>query len=272
MQSHLAWEDGPSPPDGPPPSQHTAVQRGEVLPAAVEAAIWRGDQLGGPIGDTVSTGFEALDAALPGGGWPCQGLTEVLTAQYSLLEWRLLAPALRAISDARKPIVVVGAPHPPFPAGLRREGIDESNLIWIDVDTPAQRLWATEQLIKSSACGIVLSWLPAVRREQIHRMQVLAATCEAPAVLFRLADAAEEASAAPLRLIGAVDIDWALNIKLLKRKGPPLDRVLRLPSVPGGIQDVMTPRLRYPSRLVSREPEHVVVRPASAISRQHAAS
>ena len=49
-----------------------------ALPPAVAAAVWRGDQLGRATAPTRSSGFAALDAQLPGGGWPCQGLTELL--------------------------------------------------------------------------------------------------------------------------------------------------------------------------------------------------
>ena len=78
------------------------------LPPEVEQAVWRGSDLGHASGTVVSSGFAALDAELPGGGWPTRGLTEVLSPQPSVLEWRLIGPALQGIVAAGGHIVVIG--------------------------------------------------------------------------------------------------------------------------------------------------------------------
>ena len=229
-----------------------------ALPPEVEASIWRGDQLGRGAELVVPTGFAGLDAELPGGGWGCRGLTEVLTSQFALLEWRLTTPALRGISDQGRDIVVVGPPRRPFPPSLQLDGIDTDRILWVDVDKPADRLWSTEQAIKSNACGAVLAWLPQVRADQVRRLQVLAAGCDAPVFLFRLASAASEASAAPLRVEAKLCEDWELRVRILKRRGAPCETELRLESIPCGLKTIMTPRLRYPSRFTSRVPDAVV--------------
>ena len=224
------------------------------LPAAVAAALWRADQLGSPVAATVSSGFEALDAVLPGGGWPGHGVTDILSAQSGTLEWRLLGPLLRRVCAAGRSVVLVGPPRPPHPPGLRLEGINERQLVWVQAETPAERLWATEQLVKAQACGALIAWLPQVRAEQVRRLQVLAAGCAAPVFLCRPAAAARESSAAPLRLLVRVGADWELLVDVFKRKGPPLEGTLHLPSVPGGLQAILTPRLQKPSALLPRDP------------------
>jgi len=240
------------------------------LPAAVEAAIWRGDQLGSSVNAVLASGFAALDAVLPGGGWPCGALTEVLSAQFSILEWRLLAPALRQVCQAGRSVVVVGPPKAPHVPGLRHEGIDDRQLVWIKADTPAERLWSTEQLIKSNAFGALIAWLPQIRQEQIRRLQVLSSYGEAPVFLCRPLSVASQASAAPLRVHARVGMDWELHVEILKRKGPPLAEILRLPSMPGGLMTVITPRLRHPSRLLSRETDDVVVSAPAPARRRRA--
>ena len=40
-------------------------------------SLWRGR--GAAVADGLPTGFAALDAVLPGGGWPRQGLVEIIT-------------------------------------------------------------------------------------------------------------------------------------------------------------------------------------------------
>jgi protein ImuA len=162
MAISLSWADGESTPDAPQPSfRPSNVSRWPVpLSHAVESAIWRGDALGTPVTTTVGTGFKALDAELPGNGWPCQSLTEVLQVQPSVLEWRLLAPAMRTLVDQGKQIVIVGPPRPPYLPGPKHLGLDERHLVWIQADNPLERLWATKQLIKANAAGMLVAWLP----------------------------------------------------------------------------------------------------------------
>jgi protein ImuA len=90
----------------------------------------------------LSSGFKALDAQLPGGGWPCGSLTKVLQVQPTVLEWRLLAPAIRSLVAQGKQIVVVGPPKAPHIPGLVHLGLDERHLVWIHADKPVERLWA----------------------------------------------------------------------------------------------------------------------------------
>jgi len=60
--------------------------------------IWRGDSLNRAGAPVVSSGFPALDAELPGGGWPAGALTEILPAHEGIGELRLLGPALASLS------------------------------------------------------------------------------------------------------------------------------------------------------------------------------
>jgi protein ImuA len=233
-----------------------------ALPPVVAAALWRADQMGSPVAATLPSGFEALDAVLPGGGWPGHGVVDILSAQSGALEWRLLGPLLQRLSEAGRSVVLVGPPRPPHPPGLRRVGISERQLVWVQAETPAERLWATEQLVRARSCGALIAWLPQVRAEQVRRLQVLAAAGPpCPVFLCRPATAARESSAAPLRLLVQVEADWALRVEVVKRKGPPLEAALWLPSVPGGLQPLLTPRLRHPSALVSRDPAPVPAPP-----------
>lgn len=222
------------------------------LPPAVAAAIWRGHQVGAPVSGTVPTGWPALDAELPGGGWPRHAVTEILQAQPGIGEWRLLAAALRTVVSAGRTIVVVGPTRRPHLPGLRRLGLDDEHLVWVKTDTPAQRLWTTEQLVKGNACGAVVAWLPQARQEQIRRLQIGAQSCEGPVFLCRPAAAAFEASAAPLRVQVGVDVDWQLRVRILKRKGSTHDAPMTLRSVPGGLDSILTPRLAAPSRLIAQ--------------------
>jgi protein ImuA len=270
MAAALQWDAGDEEPVPAsfPSSQHrvrgrrTPARPGELTPA-VAAAIWRGNELGSPVTTVLSSGFPTLDAELPGAGWPCHSLTELLQPQPTVAEWRLLAPAIRQVVGRGGNIVVVGPPKSPHIPGLRHIGLDERHLVWIQAETPAERLWVTEQLVKANAAGLLVSWLPQARQEQIRRLQVHAQACDGPVFLCRPAAAEHEPSAAPLRVQLRFGMDWELHVHFLKRRGPTHEGTLTLSSVPGGLESVITPRLRTPSDIIAsrntREaPVHVV--------------
>ena len=281
MQTTFNWLDAPSQrqpsvlPRNPP-----AIAAPDVpdpafpaLPPAVEAAVWRANELGQGKRSVVSSGWASLDAELPGGGWPRGAVTEVLATQPSVLEWRLLSPALRQVVAAGGQVVVIGpARHPHLP-GLLHEGLDERQLVWIRAEAPSERMWVTEQLIRSNAAGAIIAWLPQARQEQLRRLQVGALACEGLVFLCRATAARHEASASPLRVHASVGLDWELKVNVFKRRGPVHEGELILPSVPGGLSAILTPRLRKPSRLISRgATADVVGSPSSfAASRRHAA-
>lgn len=242
-----------------------------VLSSAMSQVVWRGDELGSHVVDTVPSGWPALDQELPGSGWPRRSMTEVLTAQPSVLEWRILSPGLKPIVDEGGQVVVVGPPRHPHLPGLLHMGLSDKQFIWIQADSPAERLWTTEQLIKSNSVGAIISWLPKVRPEQLRRLQVCAQSCEAPVFLCRPESAQYESSAAPLRVHASASQDWELKVHILKRKGPSHEQTLVLNSVPGGLASILTPRLRRPSALTPIEVPHAVGRPI-AVPRTERAS
>ena len=269
MRAALEWagdhDEGPAP--APLSPVKLLLQPGDELPRHVAAAIWRGDELGSPVTAVVSSGFQALDAELPGHGWPCRALTEVLQAQPSVAEWRLLAPALRQTVALGQDVVVVGPPKHPHLPGLRHMGLDERKLVWIQSEAPAERLWVTEQLIKANAGGALVAWLPQARQEQVRRLQVCAQHWDGLIFLCRPAAAEHEPSAAPLRVQLRFGLDWELHLHVLKRKGPTHEGTVNLRSVPGGLDAILTPRLQQPSLIISHrqtreEPQDVVGSPA----------
>ena len=269
MRAALEWagdhDEEPAP--APLAPVKLLLQPGDALPRHIAAAIWRGDELGSPITSVMSSGFQALDAQLPGHGWPCRSLTEVLQAQPSVAEWRLLAPALRHTVGLGQDVVVVGPPKHPHLPGLRHMGLDERRLVWIQSEAPAERLWVTEHLIKANAGGALVAWLPQARQEQIRRLQVCAQHWDGLIFLCRPAAAQHEPSAAPLRVQLRFGLDWELHVHVLKRKGPTHEGIVNLRSVPGGLDTILTPRLQQPSLIIAQrqtreEPQDVVGSPA----------
>ncbi|MFI8619253.1 translesion DNA synthesis-associated protein ImuA [Acidovorax sp. NPDC077693] len=214
------------------------------LPILVRESVWTGDDLAHQQHPTIPTGFELLDASLPGGGWPTRTLTEVLSAQAPLCEWRLLSRCLPSLVKDGGQLLLVAPPQQPHAGGLAQLGVPADQVVWIQAKTPAERLWVTEQLVKSNPRGAVLSWLPQARADQIRRLQVHAQSCQSPVFLFRPVNAQREASPAPLRTLVSLGSGWDIDLRILKRRGTPCPDVLELSAIPGQLNRVLPPRLR----------------------------
>ncbi len=87
------------------------------------AQLWRARERESDSGAAAAaglpTGYAALDRCLPGGGWPRQGLIEILSDQRGIGELRLLLPALAAL--CREPGATESPPYPA--AGPRSCGV-----------------------------------------------------------------------------------------------------------------------------------------------------
>lgn len=231
----------------------------ERLPEHLAQVVWRGDAMARRVDDSViASGHAELDAELPGGGWPCQSMTEILHAQSAQAEWRLLAPALAQVVALGGCVLLVGPPQAPHLPGLHREGLRDGQLIRIDAHSPAERLWATEQALKAGCVSAVLSWLPQVRPEQLRRLHAHAGRHPGLLFVFRPLRFQVDSSAAPLRLVlGLGPYPHPLQVQIVKRRGPALAQPLSLPHWPEGLLKLMpaaAPSATTPSPKRSPQP------------------
>ncbi len=224
--------------------------------------VWRADDFQRVDEPTTASGWVELDAELPGGGWPRGCLAELLGAQPSSAEFRLVGAALKCVSDGNGQVALVGPPKPIHAPGLCQLGLNPQKLIWLDAQQPAERLWVTEQLIRSNKGGAVFAWLPQARANQIRRLQVAAQSADGLFFAWRPDAARHEASAAPLRVSVSLVGPWTLEVHLLKRRGPVHTTPLLLRSIPTGLESVLAPRHRQPVYAL-----HPVPAPAHAVDR-----
>jgi cell division inhibitor SulA/protein ImuA len=180
--------------------------------------IRRGGALAQVASASVPTGFAALDAELPGGGWPTGCLTECLPAHEGIGELRILGPALAGLSSAGKRLAWIAPPHLPYAPALDAAGIALARLLIVRTAAARDALWAAEQALASAACGAVLIWPGAVKYTELRRLQLAAEKARALAVLFRASRVAGEASPAVLRL-ALHTIVGGLAVHILKRRG-----------------------------------------------------
>ncbi|MBI2290206.1 MAG: SOS cell division inhibitor SulA, partial [Betaproteobacteria bacterium] len=107
-------------------------------------AIWRGNRPVAVNSPSLPTGFPALDAALPGGGWPTSALTEILPQHEGICELRILGHALSRLTAQGRFLVWIAPPYLPYAPALRSAGIDLARLIIVRTRSPRQTLWASE--------------------------------------------------------------------------------------------------------------------------------
>jgi hypothetical protein len=189
--------------------------------------VWRGGPLctGQP---GLATGFAALDRELPGGGWPCGVLTELLVAGAGIGELELVLPPLAALSWAGKRIVWLAPPHLPYAPALAAAGVDLAQLALVRAPARRDALWAAEQVLRARSCHALLAWFEASRYEELRRLAVAAEAARAWVALFRPPQSLESASPAALRLLLEPAGD-ALSVQILKRRGAPAAAPLLLP-------------------------------------------
>jgi cell division inhibitor SulA len=189
-----------------------------MLPAINHPAVWLGNQLSSVASPGVPTGFADLDAELPGGGWPTAALTEILPRHEGIGELRILGPALAALARERRMLVWVTPPYLPYPPALAAAGIDLARLLVVRTRSSRETLWATEQALRSNACGAVLAWPGNIKYAELRRLQLAAEGNPVLAVLFRLPQVASESTPAALRL-GLETCNGDLAVRILKRRG-----------------------------------------------------
>lgn len=191
------------------------------LPAALP--LWRADQLAAAASDvpTRPTGFAALDAELPGGGWPGAGLIELLVETPGHGELRLLAPSLAATTA---PLLWVGPPLQPYAPALATLKLAPERLVIADPERAADAAWAAEQALRAGALAGVLWWQgrEPVAATTLRRLHLAAIEGRMPLFALRPMSVRSQSSPALLRIALDLQAPGRLGVDVFKRRGPPL--------------------------------------------------
>jgi cell division inhibitor SulA/protein ImuA len=190
--------------------------------------LWRGHSQA-HAAPGLSSGYEALDRHLPGGGWPQSSLTEVLVEHYGIGELRLLMPALAALSadhsntanaEYAEPgwIAWVAPPFQPYPPALQQWGINLSRMLIVRPKNDSEVLWSAEQALSSGTCAAVLLWPDVLDDQAGRRLQLAAEKGNSWAIAFRPPAARTEPSAAALR-IELLSSSEGTRLHILKNRG-----------------------------------------------------
>ncbi|AOY02249.1 hypothetical protein BJP62_07195 [Jeongeupia sp. USM3] len=194
---------------------------GEVLR---HPAIWRGDGRAAAVA-CVPSGHAALDAVLPGGGWPLAGVSEIVVPRPGMGELALLWPVLRRC--AGQTVCLIRPPLLPYAPAWAAAGIALERLIWLRPGDTAGALWAMEQALREPGCGAVLGWIDGVDDRAARRL--LLASREGGGCGFLLRTRAGQTSPLPLRL-GVEPLPGGVAVRVLKYRGLPLAKPILLRS------------------------------------------
>jgi hypothetical protein len=193
-----------------------------------DARVWKlKDASAAPARPVWSTGKSALDARLPGGGWPTASLIEVLLDDTGLGEVQLFLPALvecqRRMGHGGSTgdvswLVWIAPPHEPYAPALAQQGIDLTRLLVVRPASATEALWAAEQALSSGICAAVLLWLKGTDDRWLRRLKLAAEAGGALGVLFRPERHRFESSPASLRVL-MTQGEHEVRLDLLKVQG-----------------------------------------------------
>lgn len=223
---------------------------------AAAPALWLADRLAQSASAAApqSTGFAALDAELPGGGWPASGLTELLLAAPGSGELRLLAPLLAWGLESAGSLLCIAPPFMPFAPALHVLGWPLERLVLVNPGSLADAAWAAEQGLRSDGCAAVLWWQqegqqrPALLSTALRRLHLAAQEGHCPLFALRPVSVRAQSSPAPLRLVLEPVASGQLAITVFKRRGPAMAAPLLLTLALAGLP------ARHALRRVQRAP------------------
>jgi len=215
---------------------------------AAMSSVWHADDLAhAAAAECSSSGFDCLDAELPGGGWPAGQLVELLLDDPGIGELRLLAPALAVQAHAGRACVWVlpcecgpRADDPlkqalPYPPALVEAGIDPACSIFVRPAVAREAWWAIEQSLRAAHLGVLIGWLSpsstSADFRALRRLHLLAQRHRALVFVIRPARCADAPSPAVLRLQLACN-GQQLTVRILKRRGRPLIEPIALQVYP----------------------------------------
>ena len=197
------------------PQLHTVLQHPAIWRAAdvQRAALCRQQ---GQTG--VNSGYPSLDRVLPDGGWPSDGVAELLCPHWGCGEAELLGPLLRQLSAQPRWLVWVNPPWIPYAPALAQQGIVLENTLILQTRNDKDILWAMEQCLASGSCSLVQGWPANPRPQQIRRLQLAAQKGLSLALLLRPQACVQQPSPAPLRLeLGPLQRE--LQVRVVKCRG-----------------------------------------------------
>ncbi len=186
----------------------------------------------------LSSGFPALDAVLPNGGWARGDLVEILLSPESIGSMRLLLPVLAQLSVEQRWLSWVSPPSLPSVSALATAGVRLSCIQLVRPKCYQEGLEIVANSLENRNCSAVLAW-PMINDEVIFkRLQRAARTGNALGFMFRDIEKADQKSSASLRLQLETRAHGNLEVSVLDQQGDVIAEPVSLggkPVLPRGV-------------------------------------
>ncbi len=192
--------------------------------------LWKGRQAS-YCQHALPSGHANLDARLPGRGWPLGAISELISPNPGLGEFRLLFPALASLGQQGQWIILVDPPWIPYPATLQGHGLLLERLLLVRTRGGKESLWACEQALRSGRGGAVLAWPEQIDFARVRRLQMAAKSGAKLGFLFRPESASRESSPAALRLQLKPGDCHGVLIHIIKCRGSRPPEPVRIPQL-----------------------------------------
>jgi len=194
------------------------MQRADVIANLLRTTpdVWSGRDVAAT--HSRDTGFAALNALLPGHGWPLSSLIELIPLMEGIGELQLLLPALRPLCREGRDIVFIRPPHLPYPPALATAGLPLNRIIWIDAQTDEAARWSAEQILREGMAGAVLLWSDTTKDIALRRLQLAAREGKSLLFLYRSASLLQASSPATVR-ISLRPQAGSLHVEVIKSRG-----------------------------------------------------
>lgn len=198
------------------------------------ARLWRGANAAhaaaSAAAGAVPSGYDALDACLPGGGWPECGLIELLLDEHGIGELQIVMPLLRranpgstGTTEARW-IAWLAPPFLPYAPALQKAGLVLERQLIVRTLQTKEVWWAMEQVLRSGTCAAVLGWAGKAEGHTLRRLKLAAEQSGSAGLLFRSTRYRSQASPANVRaVLRGVEAD--LEVEIFKSQGGRTGRV-----------------------------------------------
>ena len=153
------------------------------------------------------TGVDGLDELLPCGGWPKNGLVEIVVPDGYADFMSLLMPALARFSRQGRRIAMVAPPCQARARLFTDSTMDPLKVLQVNPHPGRSALWTAESMLQSGDCSVVLAWPNCNTELMDKRLLNAAASGKALAILVRYEGLSMPRSAVDVRLKLVVDAD-----------------------------------------------------------------
>jgi len=182
--------------------------------------VWKGDQTPEfSSASVLDSGYSELNHELPARGWRAGQICEIYTQAAGCGEFSLLLPALAALSQQERWIMLVAPPAIPYAPALKMAGINTGRLLMVHPTNHKEALWCIEEGLRSGQCSAVLGWLKEVEPTSVRRIQLACEEQQNHCWLWPGSPAENKATAAPVRISVRRHSAREAAVRFIKRRG-----------------------------------------------------